>query len=311
MPVTSSRTIFRRRLLLLLVLVAIALVAVLTVVVHGDGHEADGVALDPSAFAPGACETFAPTSGNRDRTVFLDAGHGGIDPGGTGTTEAGEPIHESTVNLAVELRVMSLLRADGFTVAVSRTKNSTVVKLGHDDTSGGDLSIEGAHADVAARDICANLAHADLLVGIYMDAGASAANAGSVTVYDADRPFSQANIRFAKLLQKDALSAMNADGWGIPDDGVKPDSTFGSYVGSSSSGGLAAAAAAYDHLLLLGPADRGFFSTPSKMPGAVIEPLYLSDPFEASIAASQRGRQAIARGITSAVEQYFTKHSRN
>jgi N-acetylmuramoyl-L-alanine amidase len=305
-PVTRSRTIFRRRLLLLLVLTAVVLVAV----VHGGGHAADEVALDPSAFAPGACEAFAPTSGDRDRTVFLDAGHGGIDPGGTGTTEAGRSIDESNVNLAVELQVMSLLRADGFKVAVSRTENSTVMKLGHDDTSDGELSLQGAHADVAARDICANRAHADLLVGIYMDSGASAANAGSVTVYDADRSFSQANLRFARLLQKDVLSTVNTHGWKVPDDGVQADSTFGSYVGSSSSGGLAAAAAAYNHLLLLGPADPGFFSTPSKMPGAVIEPLYLSDPFEASIAASQRGRQAIARGIASAVEQYFTQHSR-
>jgi len=32
-------------------------------------------------------------------------------------------------------------------------------------------------------------------------------------------------------------------------------------------GGIAAEAADYNHLLLLGPADPGYFSTPSQMPG--------------------------------------------
>jgi N-acetylmuramoyl-L-alanine amidase len=39
------------------------------------------------------------------------------------------------------------------------------------------------------------------------------------------------------------------------------------------------------------------------MPGTVIEPLYLTDPFEGTIAASALGQHVIARGIASAVEQ--------
>jgi N-acetylmuramoyl-L-alanine amidase len=254
--------------------------------------------------------SYGPTSGDRGETVFLDAGHGGIDPGGVGSTESGRPLYESDVNLPIELSAMRLLRADGFTVAVSRTRASTVVRLRRGDVADGVLSLQGSHDDVVARDVCANLAKANVLVGIYMDAGSSAQNSGSVTAYDPDRRFSQANLRLAGLLQNDVLAAMNARGWGIPDDGVVPDSSVGSYVGSPTSPGLAADAAAYDHLLLLGPAMPSFFSTPSQMPGAVIEPLYLTDPFEASIAASSRGQQVIARGIARAVEQFFTKRAR-
>jgi N-acetylmuramoyl-L-alanine amidase len=58
--------------------------------------------------------------------------------------------------------------------------------------------------------------------------------------------------------------------------------------------------------LLLGSAASGFFATPSQMPGAVIEPLYLTDPYEGSIADSPRGQQVIAEGIAAAVEQYLT-----
>ena len=98
---------------------------------------------------------------------------------------------------------------------------------------------------------------------------------------------------------------MNAHGWGIPNDGVQPDTELGSFDGEPGSGGVAEAAASYDHLLLLGPAMAGYFSTPSQMPGAVIEPLYVTDPFEGSIANSAAGQQAIAAGIAAAVEQYL------
>jgi N-acetylmuramoyl-L-alanine amidase len=41
------------------------------------------------------------------------------------------------------------------------------------------------------------------------------------------------------------------------------------------------------------------------MPGALIEPLFITDPFEGSIAVSAAGRTAIALGTAQAVEQYF------
>jgi N-acetylmuramoyl-L-alanine amidase len=158
---------------------------------------------------------------------------------------------------------------------------------------------------VAARAICANQAKADILVGIYYDAGGSSEDAGSLTAYDADRSFSTSNIRLANLLQSDVVAAMDKQGWSIPNDGVQPDTELGSFVGDARDGGIAGAAASYDHLLVLGPAESGFFSTPSTMPGAVIEPLYLTDPFEGTIADSSHGQQVIAQGIAQAVVNYF------
>ena len=257
----------------------------------------DGRAVDPGLFGPGACVAFSPTSGDRHETVFLDAGHGGVDPGAVGTTQSGAVVEESTVNLAVELDTMRLLRDRGFTVVVSRTRNTSVTRLSAADMSAGALSDQGALADVAARDVCADRAGADVLVGIYMDGGAPGA-AGCLTGWDADRPFSRANLRLATLVQGDVLAALNARGWGIPDDGVVADSGLGS--------ALTSAAVAYHHLLLLGPAEKGYFSTPSTMPGALIEPLYVTDPMEASVAVSAAGQQAIAGGLARAIGQYFT-----
>jgi N-acetylmuramoyl-L-alanine amidase len=287
----------------------IVLGGVVIVLIDGSSQASGGTALDPAAFAPGACMAFEPTSGDRHETVFLDAGHGGIDPGGVGTTESAKTIDEADETLPVELDVAAHLRADGFRAVLSRTRATTVLRLGPGDVSGGVLTLQGAHDDVAARDVCANDANAAALVGIYYDASSSSQTAGSLTAYDPDRSFASGNQRLATRLQTDVLAAMNGQGWGIPDDGVQSDSALGSYVGSPSSGGIAAEAAAYDHLMLIGPAMSGFFSTPSLMPGAVIEPLYLTDPFEGSIADSVSGQAAIARGIATAVEQYLTPSS--
>lgn len=242
---------------------------------------------------------YAPTHGDRHLTVFLDAGHGGLDPGGVGHTQSGKTITDAGEALPVELDAMALLRGRGFRVVVSRTTNSSVARLSGNELDGQLLTARGVHDDVAARAQCANRAHAKALVGIYFDTGA-ADNAGSVTGYDAVRPFATSNLRLATLVQNDVLAAMNSHGWQIPSGGVQSDDQLGSSVNS-------AAGNSYGHLLLLGPAKRGWFSTPSQMPGALIEPLFITDPFEGSIADSRIGQQVIASGIARAIEQFFTR----
>ena len=111
------------------------------------------------------------------------------------------------------------------------------------------------------------------------------------------------------MVQRDVLAGMNAQGWAIPNDGVQTDGTLGSLDGNPSGGGLAAEAAAYGHLMELGPSMPGFFTTPSTMPGVIVEPLYLTDPFEGSIATGADGQMTIARGIALAVEQFLAPPS--
>ena len=187
-------------------------------------------------------------------------------------------------------------------MVVSRTRNTTVVRLRRGDVAGHELTVKGVHDDVAARDVCANDAHANVLVGIYFDAGGPS-NAGSVTGYDAVRSFAADNVRLANLVQYDVLAAMNARGWNIPNGGVEPDNQLGSSLTTES--------VRYGHLLLLGPASGSWFTTPSQMPGAVIEPLFITDPSEGSIAASRDGQHVIAGGLASAIEQYFAPAKRS
>lgn len=273
---------------------------------HGGGGATgpgDPVAINPSRFARGACVAYPPSHGDRGLTVFLDAGHGGIDPGSVGQTASGKTIYEADETLPVELDTATLLRAQGFRVVVSRTRNSSVTRLSAADHDGRLLSATGVHNDVAARDVCANEAHANALVGIYFDAGAPE-NAGSITAYDAVRPFAARSRRLARLVQDDVLGAMNRRGWKIPNAGVQQDDLLGSAVNVQR-------ADSYGHLLLLGPAKQGYFSTPSLMPGALIEPLYITDPFEGSIADSRTGQHVIAGGIAQAVERYFEPAERH
>ncbi len=122
-------------------------------------------------------------------------------------------------------------------------------------------------------------------------------DAGCITAYDPARPFAGDNLRLARLVQSDVLAAMNAQGWQIPDGGVQPDQGLGSSLGPADL--------SYGHLLLLGPAEQGYFSTPSTMPGALVEPLFITNPVEGSIAASSVGQQVMADGLARAIEQYF------
>lgn len=264
----------------------------------GAAAGAGGVPIDPGAFATGACVSFAPTAGDNHHTVFIDPGHGGVDPGGAGVTEAGAVIYEDGENLAIALETSTILRAAGFRVVLSRIASNTVVRLTPADMTGSVLSPAGAVADVAARDQCANDATATVLLGIYMDAGASPSNAGCLTAWDPYRRFAAKSHRLATLVQADVVSSMNAHGWQIPNDGVQPDTTLGGEP-------LTTTAAGYNHLILLGPSLPGWFTTPSEMPGALVEPLFLTDPFEGSIANSSAGHQAIAQGMAKAIEQYF------
>lgn len=300
-----------RRSFALLVVAIVAVVAIIAAsfalapAARPPGKFDGAVAVDPADFSPTACEALPPTRGDNGHTVFLDAGHGGIDPGAVGTTTAGATVDEAADTLPVELDAATQLRDQGYRVVVSRTTDSSVARLDAADVDEGVLSLQGAHDDVAARDLCADKGDAQALVGIYFDSGGSTDNAGSLTTYDAARPFAAANLRLADLVQQDVLSAMNNQGWGIPNAGVTPDSQEGSLVPTSSDSPLAVAAANYGHVLLLGPAMAGYFTTPSTMPGALIEPLFITDPFEATIASSGQGQMVIARGIDLAIQQYF------
>ena len=89
---------------------------------------------------------FAPKfSGKKISTIVLDPGHGGKDPGNRGAGRS-----EKTATLALALELSSQLKASGFKVILTRTKDSFV--------------------ELPVRPDIANRAHADLFVSLHFNA---------------------------------------------------------------------------------------------------------------------------------------------
>lgn len=254
--------------------------------------------LDPTRFGPGGCLALGPTVADRHQTVFLDAGHGGPDPGSSGTTASGRSVDEKDLTLPVALATAELLRTQGYRVVLSRTDDSVGIRLTTADLNGDALSTTGNHAQLLARARCANLAGAAVLVSIHFDAFADASARGATTLYDPARSFAAANARLAALLQDNIAHGFADVGRQVPDRGVLSDT-------ASSGGEQTSQGETYGHPILLGPAAPGYVDEPTLMPGALVEPLFISNPAEASLAVSPVGRQALAQAIARGIDQFL------
>jgi len=247
-----------------------------------------------SGLEDSACVSFAPTHGHLDRTVYIDAGHGGLDPGVVGTTASGRTVLEKDAALAVALRLAGLLRFDGYRVVMARTKDTTVLKLSSADSNYGAITAGAEHRDLAARAVCANAAGADALVSIHFDGYSDPSVGGTETFYDAARPFAAANRLLATDLQAALVARLGAADRGVWTDDQLAAPTL---TGSGQS---------YNHLIELGPLSQGWVDNPSQMPGALVEPLFVTNPAEALIASDPSGQQKIAEALQLGVLKFIT-----
>jgi N-acetylmuramoyl-L-alanine amidase len=237
----------------------------------------------------GACMSF----GRAGKTVFVDPGHGGLDPGVVGSV-GGRQVLEKDVALGVGTRLASLLRADGYRVVMSRTADSSVTKLSASDSVTGAMTASAVHRDLVTRTECANAAAASVLLSIHFNAFDDPGVGGTETFYDAVRPFASENIRLATDLQ-----AALVTGLGAPDRGVWSDSELAAPT-------LTASGSLYGHLIELGPAAAGWVDSPSQMPGALVEPLFLSNAAEARLASDPSGQQRMAVALRTGLQKYFS-----
>jgi N-acetylmuramoyl-L-alanine amidase len=242
------------------------------------------------------CVSLPPTGTARGQTIFVDPGHGGLDPGAVGTTSDGSSVSEKDATLGVGLALAPLLRADGFNVVMSRTTDTTVAQLDPGDQAGGALTVQGVYHDLKARIDCADAANATFLLAIHFDAAERMVR-GAETVYDSARPFEPDNQHLAQLVQQNVVSSLAAGGWTVPDRGIIDDSALGGPA-------LSAAGAAYGRLMELGPPQAGYLDRASAMPGALVEALFITNPAEADVAVSSEGQKAIANGLDQAMLTY-------
>lgn len=306
-PLTSSRRIGRRRLALAVVVVVSAASsaawAIAALVPAFDGAGAARTAQwsswpvgrgGPVAFAPGACVAYAPGGRWNGRTVFVDAGHGGADPGATSSSATG-PVSEADLSLGITRRMQTLLVAAGYRVVVSRSSDQNVVALRAADVAGKSLKPAGVKRDIEARNACANAAAAEALVAVHANAFGDPSVGGAQTLYNANRPFSSRSRKLAGRLQRSVVASMAAAGWSTVDRGVASDAGAGADA-------LTDEAAAYGQLLQLGPASPPWFRTETRMPGAIVEPLFISSPQELARALEGGGLAVIAGGLARGIE---------
>jgi N-acetylmuramoyl-L-alanine amidase len=258
---------------------------------------AGGAAVSEIALAgleSGACLSYAPTHGQLDRTIFLDPGHGGLDPGVVGTATGGRQVLEKDATLAVAQRLTVLLRGAGYRVVMARTADTTVTRLSTTDSVLGSISASGEHRDLVARAACANASGAYVLLSIHFDGFDDPSVGGTETFYDPVRPFADASRRLAQDLQSALVS-----GLGSADRGVWTDDQL-------SAPTLTASGSSYGHLIELGPRSNGWVNDPTSMPGALVEPLFVTNPEEAQLAGDPAGQQRIAEALKAGLLRYLS-----
>jgi N-acetylmuramoyl-L-alanine amidase len=240
----------------------------------------------------GACMSFASTSGQASKTVFIDPGHGGLDPGVVGQV-GGHDVREKDVALAVGTRLAALLQGDGYRVVLSRTKDSSVMKLSPSDSETGAMKTSAVERDLVTRSLCANAAKASVLLSIHFDAFDDPSVGGTETFYDGARSFAAESKRLASDVQQALVSAL-----GTSDRGVWTDDQI-------TAPALSDTGSRYGHLIELGPPQPGYVDTPSLMPGALVEPLFLTNESEARLANGASGQQRIAVALKYGLEKYL------
>lgn len=106
-------------------------------------------------YANSAVETFGLATASK--TIIIDPGHGGFDPGKVGTTG----VHEKEINLKIALKLRGYLEQSGAYVIMTRTED---VDLDGDDTK------QWKKGDMINRSKKMNISHGDIMVSIHQNA---------------------------------------------------------------------------------------------------------------------------------------------
>ena len=133
----------------------------------------------------------------KGKTIVIDPGHGGSDPGAIGATG----LQEKVVNLAVAEQLIKMLQAAGANVLTTRS---------------GDQSVSNQQ-----RVDLANKAKAHLFLSIHANAFSNAESNGTETHYCGNNSHSAASKYLAQQLQRELITTFN-----LRDRGVKANSFF-------------------------------------------------------------------------------------
>ncbi len=141
---------------------------VLTVTVATSSDIAAATPTPTATPAPTAKPTSTSTSASTvtategEKLIYIDAGHGGSDPGAIGELESGS-VNEKDLTLSIAKKVQSILEANGYKTAMTRT---------------GDT-----YPTLTERADMANDANATVFVSIHINAHEQGSDANGIEVY--------------------------------------------------------------------------------------------------------------------------------
>ena len=246
--------------------------------------------------------------GGRAPVVCLDPGHGGPDRGFTRGPSGPLPTMEEAV-LALDHAwdLEARLASRGFAVVMTRETDTAVNARGEDVNGDGKTSEDDVPGnqrfatldELQARiDVCNN-ARADLLVSMHVNGYTTQRPFGFETWYTQERPFGDRNRAFATLAYAHLKEQLRGIGYVGPEveRGVNPDTASNVQMEHSL----------YQHFIITGPAVPNAVE-PSRMPGAIVEALFVSNDGDASVLASGAGRNAIVTAYENAIVEYFERY---
>lgn len=250
-----------------------------------------------------------PAAWARPPVVCIDPGHGGPDRGFPRYFSNDVPaMEEATLVLEQAWDLEARLLARGYKVVMTRETDAAV------NIDGSDVNGDGRTAahdpprsdrnqmldEIQARINICNEAGADLLVSMHINGFSTGKPRGFETWFTREREFGDRNAIFATLAFAHLKEQLAGIGYSLPveeERGVYPDSIADVQKEHSL----------FNHYIITGPAVPGVVQ-PSKMPGAIVEALFISNDGDAVVLADPGGRSAIVTGYENAIVEYFERY---
>jgi N-acetylmuramoyl-L-alanine amidase len=261
--------------------------------------------VEPVAETPMAL----PATFARAPIVCLDPGHGGEDRGFSRFFENDIPgMEEAMLTLEQAWDLEARLQQRGYKVVMTRETDTAVNADGRDVNGDGRTAAHDAPRsnrnknldELQARINICNAANSDLLVSMHVNGYSTSGPHGFETWFTRERQFGDRNAVFATLAYAHLKEQLAKIGYVLPAEderGVLPDTTADVQMEHSL----------FRHFIMTGPEVPGVV-TASKMPGAIVEALFVSNDGDAAVLSVPEGRNAIVTAYENAIVEYFERY---